>query len=182
MRVLLWPFMILSACGFIASAAVHLAATFGVAIPRSTGVWALHSGVSVVGPPMAFVVWRFQMGIRLKDFMGSIKATCPPWMSKALFFIFIYTSGSFFVFFAGKGVWPLPFDKGSWELRGFSGHWMFFYAVIFVALYSAYHQYSAISQSSPQRERKCPSGHAVSSKDQFCSHCGEELREDSGAS
>jgi hypothetical protein len=73
------------------------------------------------------------------------------------------------VFIAGKNVWPLPMTNGSWETRGFSGHWMAFYGAAFAVLYSAIHKPSLLEA------RKCPAGHDVSHQDLFCPKCGQAL-------
>lgn len=54
-------------------------------------------------------------------------------------------------------------------VRGFSGHWMIFYAVAFAVLYSRIH--------APEiyRERKCPQGHKAAPTDRFCSQCGYDF-------
>lgn len=51
-------------------------------------------------------------------------------------------------------------------IRGFSGHWMAFYAAAFALLYSRVH--------APEfhRERRCPQGHPVSPTAGYCPACG----------
>ena len=60
-------------------------------------------------------------------------------------------------------------------VRGFSGHWMIFYAVAFAVLYSA------LRLPSWQSFRLCPSGHRCGLDARFCDQCGALLPEGTAA-
>jgi len=130
MTIFLYPFLILAGLGFILSLLVHLLAMFGVELPQE--VFVLHGGIFVVWIP-AVLVSNFthhhpRHHFGWKDSLHG----CPRWMRIAVYGLFAYVFLNFFLFIAG-----IFGPNASAVIRGFSGHWMLFYAVAFATLYSA---------------------------------------------
>jgi hypothetical protein len=169
MRVVLLSFMWLAAAGFVASVVAHVLGTIGVDVPKDSPVWGLHVGIFVVWIPAVLVSMRTSLFTRRKEFWKTALKGCPPWVEKAGRVLFFYAIASFFVFIAGRPFWPLPATDQSWQLRGFSGHWMIFYGAAFAILYSA------LNRPELLQKRLCPQGHDVSHEDRFCPTCGSSL-------
>jgi hypothetical protein len=88
-------------------------------------------------------------------------------MRAALVVLFAYALLNFFLFMSAPphttGVAPPS------VLRGFSGHWMIFYAVAFATFYSVRHAPDILVTM------RCANGHAVSPAAKFCDVCGAPL-------
>jgi hypothetical protein len=167
MNFALYPFMVLAACGFALSVAAHIAALAGIAIPGGGQVWVLHIGIFVVWLPTVLVGNRIARYANRKDFWKVALAGCPAWMRRGLFVLFGYAIVNFILFIVSTTSQPKPTGAAPPSVtRGFSGHWMVFYAAAFATLYSATHAPHLL------RERKCPLGHAVSPSARFCPECG----------
>jgi hypothetical protein len=176
MQVLLYPFVVLSALGLVASVIVHLLAHLGYA-PLGQGTFILHIGIFVVWFPAVLSIMRTRV-VRLYTSMNpragwrtwqQIVRGSPQWMQWMTLGFFIYGFANFFLFFALGGSARLP--QGSpnspTPIVGFSGHWMIFYSAALTILYSAVKTWNS--------PLKCPSGHLVSPMDQFCPECGAAL-------
>ena len=173
MKIALYPFMILAAIGFLASLGFHFLALAGVPIPGAKTVWLLHFGIFVVWLP-TIVVLRNNFHVPgSRDSWRRALAGCPPWMRVVVYIAFGYAFINFALFFFGTLGQPKPTsDVPPNVVRGFSGHWMFFYAAAFAALFSAVHS------RHPPRTRICPNGHAVSPAATHCPECGTKLGDD----
>lgn len=169
MTAILYPFLILSACGFALSIGVHLMALAGVAIPGGKiSFELLHIGIFVVWLPAVLVSMQTTRYAKRKDFWKVALAGFPLWMRRAGYVLYGYAIFNFIVFVATTVSQPeqLSGDAPQSVVRGFSGHWMVFYGTAFAFLYSriyAPHLY---------RERRCPQGHAVSPTARYCPDCG----------
>lgn len=168
LNVAIFPFMLLAAVGFVLSVAAHLLAITGVQIPGGGLVWGLHVGIFAVWIPAVLVsVQTARLGSR-KDFWKIALAGCPRWMRYGLFVLFGYAIFNFILFISVAPAHTQQFGNTPPPsvLRGFSGHWMVFYAAAFAILYSRIH--------APQfyKVRKCANGHVVSAAARFCSDCG----------
>jgi hypothetical protein len=167
MNLLLIPFLLLSAVGFVLSLIVHLAGLAGIAPPGGGLVWGLHAGAIVVSLPVVLVATRIAGGLNHKDAWKVMLSGCPNWMRQAFFVLFAYAILNFLWFAVTTSGQPKP--KGVAPpsvIRGFSGHWMVFYAAAFATLYSV------IQAPELLRRRNCPEGHPVSVTDHFCPRCG----------
>jgi hypothetical protein len=168
LNVAVFPFMLLAALGFVLSVAAHLLAITGIQIPGGGLVWGLHVGIFAVWIPAVLVsVQTARLGNR-KDFWKIALAGCPPWMRYGLFVLFGYAIFNFILFISVAPAHTQQFGNTPPPsvLRGFSGHWMIFYAAAFAILYCRIH--------APQlyKVRKCPNGHVVSPAARFCPDCG----------
>jgi len=169
-RVILLPFIVLAAVGFVLSVAAHISAVAGHPIPGGKAVWALHIGIFIVWFPTVLVAYRLTRGAKRKDFWKVALAGCPKWMRIALYGIFAYAILNFISFMLVTVKHPQPPGEAPPEVvRGFSGHWMVFYSAAFATLYSA----SVIGYSG--LDRKCPNGHTVAVTAKYCDECGAEL-------
>src|SRR5947207_13942720 len=97
-RLILWPFIVLAAIGFILSVAAHLAAVAGSPIPFGKAVWALHIGIFVVWLPTVLVAYRLTRRVSRKDFWKIALVGCPKWMRTALYIFFDYAILNFVSF------------------------------------------------------------------------------------
>jgi hypothetical protein len=162
------PFMLLAALGFVLSVAAHLLALMGIQIPGGGLVWGLHIGIFVVWIPAIFVSMQATRLGNRREFWKIALAGCPPWTRYALYVLFGYAILNFILFIGAAPAHPQQFGDTPPPsvLRGFSGHWMVFYAVAFAILYSRIH--------APQvfKVRKCQNGHVVSPTARFCPECG----------
>ena len=57
-RIILLPFIVLAAVGFVLSVAAHISAVAGHPIPGGKAVWALHIGIFIVWFPTVLVAYR----------------------------------------------------------------------------------------------------------------------------
>lgn len=171
MNVMLFPFLLLAACGLVLSIAAHIMALAGGAIPGGKLVWGLHIGVFVVWLPAVLVSIQMTRYANQKDFWKIALAGCPVWMRRGFYVLFGYAILNFFVSMATTANHPKrqAGDAPASTVRGFSGHWMVFYGAAFAILYSRIYAPELF------RERKCPQGHSVSPTARFCSECGHEF-------
>jgi hypothetical protein len=170
MNAALVPFMLLAAVGFLLSVAVHVATIAGIPIPGGQMIWTLHVGIFVVWIPTVLITSRIMRGERRQDLWKVMLSGCPAWMRLAAKVLLGYIILNFIYFMATSGrsghhVGAPPPSV----IRGFSGHWMLFYGVAFMTLYSVNRNPALL------RQRVCRNGHTVSSSDQFCAACGESL-------
>ena len=138
MTRLIRRFTLFSASGFILSVAIHILGLlnkasffFWFAIPLHFGIF-----VALLAVLVAFFRLRKSEG---KGFWKRALRASPVWMRWVLLLSLIYALANFFIF------WNKLFNlngKSSDEitailLRGFSGHWMFFYFGTFLVFYAA---------------------------------------------
>jgi hypothetical protein len=142
---------IIAFAGFASSLFVHLATFFGIdAGGRVPCVWGLH----VLLFPLAFLMIYSAppRGFKSRASWDDLAASMPRWAKKAVGIFFAYALINFIIFLFlaggdvpivqdgkyilkrhGKIIQELTKEKYTWQnayiLRGFSGHWMFFYLV-----------------------------------------------------
>jgi hypothetical protein len=171
MKVVLYPFMVLAACGLALSIIAHCMTLAGVPIPGGKLVWGLHIGIFVVWIPTVLTSMQTTRYAKRNDFWKVALAGCPGWMRRAGYILFGYAILNFIVLFAttSQPKQKLIGDAPPSVVRGFSGHWMISYGAAFAVLYSRIH--------APEiyRERKCPQGHTASPASHFCSECGYDF-------
>lgn len=162
--------MWVAGCGLVLSMIVHGMALAGQAPPGGKLVWALHIGIFVVWLPTVIAL-NSMPHFNRNDIWKVAFAGCPTWMRRGFYILCGYAVLNFVFVFAiaagerkrSTGDAPPP------VVRGFSGHWMVFYAAAFCILYSrgrAPHLYL---------ERQCPKGHTAAPTARFCSECGHEF-------
>lgn len=170
MTIALYPFMVLAAIGLLLSLGVHIMTLALLPIPGGGTVWALHIGIFVVWIPTVLVARRMTRQASRRDFWRATLRGCPGWMRTGVHIFFGYAFVNFALFFIGTVGHPKPTGAAPpVVVRGFSGHWMFFYSAAFATLYSAIHASHLL------RDRRCPRGHAVSHTATFCPDCGAQL-------
>jgi hypothetical protein len=137
MRFLAYPFLLIAGAGFLLSLTAHVLALFGVTVPGGGLVWTLHAGIFLVWIPAIFIAGPRLKSVPRKDQMNAMLGECPLWMRRAVKIIFAYAILNFFLFLASTMGNPKPTGAAPPAvIRGFSGHWMIFYAAAFVAFYS----------------------------------------------
>jgi hypothetical protein len=170
MRAALVPFIWLAALGFALSVAAHVASIAGIPLPGGQSIWLLHIGIFVVWIPTVLISGKVMRGERRRDFWKIVLSGCPPWMLVLGYALFGYVFLNFFYFMAtSSGHGHYTGDPPPSVIRGFSGHWMLFYGVAFMTLYSVKRKPGLLGQAT------CSNGHAVSSADRFCRVCGATL-------
>lgn len=169
-KILLKPFILLSAIGLILSIIVHVIALSGNEVPYSNFVWGLHGGIFIVWFPAILASFRLTKDFKRKDFWKAVLRGCPPWMKLMTYFFFGYAIINFAIFiFSTAGVTKGTSPSTATELRGFSGHWMAFYSAALSMLYSA------TQAESFDKQRRCRNGHVVSPLAKFCDECGAQI-------
>ncbi len=163
--------MVLAAVGLVLSVAAHAMSIAGIQIPGGGLVWALHMGIFVVWIPAVLVSLRSTRHASRKDYWKVVLAGRPVWMRRGLYVLFGYAVLNFVIFLATTANLPKSHGGGALPsvVRGFSGHWMAFYAAAFAVLYSRVHAPDIY------RERKCPQGHVVSPMTGYCPECGRAV-------
>lgn len=167
-KPILWFFAVLSALGLVLSVLSHVAAILGKEGPLGDRAFFLHIGIFVVWLPAMLVSNRLSSDFKRKDMWKATLRGCPRWMRYTLNGLFIYVVVNFLLFMLSAPQ-NRGFGKMSPEtLRGFSGHWMLFYAAAIAIYYSGIHL-------NDRDVRRCALGHAVSPLAKFCEVCGQEI-------
>jgi hypothetical protein len=148
----------------------HLDALVGHQGPLGDHEFWLHAGIFVVWFPAVMVSLRLTRDFKQKDYWKAALRGCPTWMKYMVYGFFGYAILNFAVFIASA-------PKGSSgpmtpsDVRGFSGHWMFFYSAAAATLYSGAHAHER------DEGRRCLNGHMVSPLAKFCEECGQPVIE-----
>lgn len=155
----------LASVGLVASFVVHVLSLLGI-LPATGGfTWLLHGGIFIVWIPAVILMQQLlPQKYNPKDIWKIALRGCPRWVEKAIMGLGYYAMANFilFMFSAQKS---RQLDGESSEMfRGFSGHWMIFYAAAAAIFYSAL--------NARDEERRCPQGHPVSLLAKFCEECG----------
>jgi hypothetical protein len=164
-RPLLWPFVALSAVGFMTSLWVHINAVLGRKVVENVYFFALHAGIFVVFIPAVMAT-----GNKSGDWKKILRGPAE-WTVYPLYLLFAYAFINFAIFIAQapsgetSGV-----EQPAIVWRGFSGHWMLFYYAAFCML---------LAVSIPNSTMTCINGHALSSTDVTCPNCGASARTNS---
>ena len=167
---LLPPIMWLAALGFITSACVHIGALLGIQV--ITQPMLLGPGIFIVWLPTVLISKRLVKDFKQKDFWKAALRGCPDWMRKGVGILFAYAIINFALFIINApngGHTQIHGPQTFAEIRGFTGHFMIFYAVAFASLYSA------IQTAKSDPTLRCPSGHPVPPSAKFCEQCGAEI-------
>ncbi len=169
-KILLTPFIALSAAGLILSVIVHVIALSGHQVPFGELAWGLHIGIFVVWFPAVLVSMRLTRDFKQKDLWKAALRGCPAWMKYMTYFFFGYAFINFALFaFSTTGMPKESSPSTATALRGFSGHWMVFYSAAMSMLYSA------TQADLVDKQRRCRNGHAVSPLAKFCEECGAQV-------
>ncbi len=136
MKTVATLFAILAGVGLVLSIAVHLCALVDVAI-FGEYVWLLHVGLFIVGLPAVLYSMKLTKFSKRADFWKAALRGCPRWMRTMTAVFFVYAIFNFSIFFlsgvTSSHLSPPPLDA----VKGFSGHWMAFYAGALAILTSA---------------------------------------------
>jgi hypothetical protein len=168
LRIVLSPFLLLSAVGLVLSLVVLVSALFGYPAPLGERGWVLHVGIFVVWIPAVLVMQRLTREFKQKDVWRAALRGCPRWMRRMVYGFGVYALVNFaiFIFMQRQNVEERR-ETPAIVFRGFSGHWMAFYAAAFGILYSA------LQVQELDEQRRCGNGHPMSPAAKFCEECGE---------
>jgi hypothetical protein len=172
-RILLYPFIVLSAIGLVASSLVHISALCGIDLAMGHS-FILHFGIFIVWIPTVLVATQTTLNCKRRDFWKAALRGCPEWMKKITYGFSIYAFFNFAIFLYLLSGKPPEDVANSVELRGFSGHWMAFYSAALAVLYSA------INIKDLDANKKCLNGHTVSPLARHCEQCGAPIEGMSG--
>ncbi len=173
MNILIYPTMILAALGLVLSLIVHMAALFGLPVSLPFNAMSLHTGVFVVWIPAMFVSYPAIRKVPRQDQWRAMLRGCPDWLRYLTYGFFAYAIINFVLSFmlVRANVGPFVTEAPTSIVRGFSGHWMFFYCTAFATLYAA------MQRDKLGLVRRCPQGHEVSLRARYCEKCGETVAE-----
>jgi hypothetical protein len=151
-------FMILAAAGLALSVAAHGATFLGWNPQHVPGVWFLHIGIFLVLLPGIFAARRLAKDIGDAEAWRRIHQATPLWLKGLTMLFFIYAFFNFFFCnnYLNEGgvpgnikgefvlhnhgrvirkMTPAEFDRHqAYSVRGFSGHWLVFYAAALMVL------------------------------------------------
>lgn len=162
---LVWIFVALSAVGLGVSLCVHLGAVMGRRVVPESFFFFLHAGAIIMFFPTILVSRQRVGSSRRKDFWKLVLQGSPDWMRYMVYGFFGYAIVNFLLFMFNappKGTVGTP-PAVVW--RGFSGHWMAFYAASFAILYSAV--------SPDASGSRCINGHPLPPGATLCAQCGQ---------
>lgn len=168
---LIYPFLAVSAVGFVLSTVEHLASITGDHFLSPSLRTLLFFGIAIVGIPSAFAA-KFLAGKTKKhDWRFQLRAT-PPWMRYGVLVLIVYALVNIAMLtdtfssatFTNKTKQEDPGAPTS--IRVNTAHAMAIYGVAFALLYSALHvrEYD--------RNRRCAGGHLIPPTEKVCQICG----------
>ncbi|WP_437838667.1 hypothetical protein [Sorangium sp. So ce1153] len=133
----------MAATGLGLSALVHVLSYAGIAVHESVPVvWALHVGIFVVFIPfiIGLIEWKVpgSGSFRVQLDWSSLARFFPRWVPVVAIGLFVYVSFNFQATMSRgpKGGFPRAaiaapptHEQNVYQIRGFSGHWLLFYAL-----------------------------------------------------
>jgi hypothetical protein len=136
MKVILRAFLLLSACGFVLSAATHVQALSG-RLPSVKMVFGLNTGILLVWLPAVIVANRIAQVNRGFSWKRMLSG-CPDWMRKVLYFLIAYAAVNFALLFLAAGGPPTVSGRARLAVvRPATGLDVSFYGAAFALLWSA---------------------------------------------
>ena len=130
--------MVISALGFILSAAAHLCMIFNIYIPPRELFILIDVGFIAVFYPALIIRKKVRGETKRKDFNNAICNICPNWLSFMTSLLLMYALVWFviiaFKLYSGSTVTGEEGIVDS-SFRGFSGHWMVLYCLTFTMMY-----------------------------------------------
>lgn len=163
----LWIFIGISAVGLALSLLVHLAAVVGYRVAPQAFFWILHVGIFAVWLPAVFVGSRIAGSADRKYQPKLVFKNAPGWMRYMVYGFFVYLFVNFLWFMTKDSHGGSGPDVPVVVWRGFSGHWMAFYSIALVTLYSAAH--------AKRNGWRCLNGHFVPMGARWCERCGQPV-------
>lgn len=167
MKIVLTPFVFLSAVGLCVTLIVHIGSVFRVPFEHYDKVFYLGIGVFVVWLPTVLISTHLSKDFKQKDFWKSVMRGCPPWMKKISFAMFGYAILNF-IYMLAMGD---PDEDAFSTARFISGHLLPFYSVALASLYSA------IRVKDVDSAMRCLNGHPLSPSANFCEECGAPVQQ-----
>jgi hypothetical protein len=168
---LIYPFLAISAVGFVLSTIEHLASITGDSFLSPGLRTLLYIGIVIVAFPSALASKALVGKTKKRDWRFELRAT-PQWMRYAVFVLIIYAIVNIamltdtFSSATLKGHPKQEDPNARTSVRANTAHAMAFYAIAFAVLYSALHV-----REYDQR-RRCAGGHLVPPTEKVCPICG----------
>jgi hypothetical protein len=161
----------LSLVGLVLSIVTHVLSWMN-RVFLGEAIWGLHMAAIAMGVPAVLVSQALTRDFPYHDWWRAVYRGCPAWMRKAVGAFGIYAVVNFVVFFFVESSGGHVAERSTTPvvIRGFSGHWMFFYAAFFGIFFSTY----IVSQRDPAR--RCPNGHPVGPSAVYCERCGQPIQ------
>ncbi len=119
---------ILAGLGFLASLVCHVMGWLHFYPPGGNTVFLLHIGVFPLWIPLVIFSNR-TMPKGAKGNAAHVQAEVPRWLRRVSAVLFAYALLNFVYFLYSTSQYPKHEVPHYVELRGFSGHWMLFYAM-----------------------------------------------------
>jgi hypothetical protein len=168
MRAILRVFLLVSACGFALSLAVHVLALAG-RLPPGKSVIELNLGILVVWLPAVMVANRIAQANRGFSW-GTILSGCPRGMRVVLCLLMAYAVVNFALLFLKAGAPPdLSSSARVAVVRRATALDMAFYGAAFALIFSAVRAPQLLAG------RRCPKGHPVPPTADKCPQCGQSV-------
>jgi hypothetical protein len=163
----LWLFIWISAIGLVVSLWVHVGAVLGHRVAPEAFFWILHLGIFIVWFPAVITARSVVGNVSRVDFWKVALKGSPEWMRYMVYGFFGYAGVNFLLFMTKVTGGSNGANPPAVVWRGFSGHWMAFYAAALAILYSAAHIRN--------NGWHCSKGHSVLTSARFCGRCGESV-------
>ena len=168
LKVLLYPFIALSALGLVLSLATHIAILLVLHVPEELNL--LAPGIFIVWFPAGIVLSLITDGTFRKNIWKVGLRGAPKWMHYMNYCFGIYAFINFVIFIViGRNN---PLDSEGSVLKVLSGFILPFYSLGLAIFYSA----SQVGKNG--LIRKCSNGHQVSFSAKYCENCGQQLLDD----
>jgi len=139
----------LAGLGFLASVVCHVMGWLNIEPSMGQGVFVLHVGIFIVWIPLVISA-NWTMPKPGRGNFEHLLAELPKWVNHAFKGLFGYVAFNFIYFIYSTYQYPkhrVPFPV---ELRGFSGHWMFFYGAATAGFWGL----ARLSRAAPPKLKK----------------------------
>ena len=166
MKIILIPFIFLSAVGLCVTLIIHISSIFRVPFEHYDKVFYLAIGVFVVWLPTVIVANYLSKDFKQKELWKAVLRGCPPWLKKIAYVLFGYALLNF-VYMIALGT---PDEDQFSTARFISGHLLPFYSMAIASFYSA------IKVNEIDAARRCLNGHPVTASAKFCEECGAPVQ------
>ena len=163
----LWALMWIAAVGLVVSLWVHVGAVMGRRVAPEAFFWILHVGIFIVWFPAVISAMNLLGNINQRDFWKVAFKGSPEWMRYMVYGFFGYAVVNFMLFMTKVPSGNNGANPPAVVWRGFSGHWMAFYAAAMAILYSA----ARVKNNGWH----CSNGHSAPASARFCGRCGQQV-------
>ena len=133
--------IIISVTGMVLSAVFHFSSLFHIYQPPRELTILIWIGALVVIYPAIVIEKKTRKGVNVKDYKKAVLGVCPGWLLAVNGLIIMYVIGYIIFLIFEKFFGSPDVDSGQGVItnltHGFAGHWMAFYSISFMTLYSS---------------------------------------------